>query len=51
MTRVTVSTVRRWIDAGDLEIVRVGGRIRVEHGTLVDYIAARRERRDRGRAP
>jgi excisionase family DNA binding protein len=52
---VSVSTVRRYVDAGRIAAMKWGGRLRIEHTELVDFLAreraeANRERSARARA-
>lgn len=41
MFSVTQETVRNWIKAGDLPAIKVGNRIRIQRGDLVDFTKAR----------
>jgi excisionase family DNA binding protein len=41
--RVASRTVRRWIDAGDLVVHRMGGIVRIEEGDLRAFLALHRE--------
>jgi excisionase family DNA binding protein len=40
---VSVRTVRRWIDAGDLVAHRIGGIVRIAEGDLRSFLALHRE--------
>jgi excisionase family DNA binding protein len=41
--RVATRTVRRWIEAGDLVVHRVGGIVRIAEGDLRAFLALHRE--------
>jgi excisionase family DNA binding protein len=41
--RVASRTVRRWIDAGDLVVHRMGGVVRIGEGDLRAFLALHRE--------
>ena len=44
---VSSRTVRRWIDAGELPVHRLGGVIRISEADLESFVAAHRDRGER----